>query len=119
MIKKLKSYISPVHSDFDSTFKQMGLVERHGYPSEEHYVTTEDGYNLKIHRIPDSPLSNNKQPNTVVLLLHGILCSSDCWVVLGPKKDFGKLSINNARESSSYNSEITNFFSLKHLFDLI
>lgn len=87
----------------------MGLVERHGYPSEEHYVTTEDGYNLKIHRIPDSPLSNNKQPKIVMLLVHGILCSSDCWVLLGAKKDLGKLK-NNARESSSYNSEITNLF---------
>ncbi|XP_025261729.1 lipase 3-like [Camponotus floridanus] len=74
-----------------TTLDFMGLVERHGYPSEEHYVTTEDGYNLKIHRIPDSPLSNNKQPKIVMLFIHGILSSSDSWVLFGPKKDLAFL----------------------------
>ncbi|KMQ87238.1 lipase 3, partial [Lasius niger] len=74
-----------------TTLDFIGLVERYGYPSEEHYVTTEDGYNLKIHRIPGSPLSNNQQTKPVVLLIHGILCTSDCWVLLGPKKDLAFL----------------------------
>ncbi|XP_029174648.1 lipase 3-like isoform X2 [Nylanderia fulva] len=73
-----------------TTLDFIGLVERHGYPAEEHSVTTEDGYNLKIHRIPSSPLSKN-QNKTVVFMMHGILCSSDCWVLLGPNKDLSFL----------------------------
>ncbi|EFN81912.1 Lipase 3 [Harpegnathos saltator] len=65
----------------------IGLVTRHGYPAEEHNVITEDGYNLKIHRIPDSPLSNNKKNKKVVFLQHGIISSSDSWVLFGPGKD--------------------------------
>lgn len=91
MIKKLQSCISQFYSDFDYTFQQIGLVEKHGYPAEEYSVTTEDGYILKLHRMPDSPLSNNKQNKIVVLLMHGILSSSDSWVLYGAKKDLGKL----------------------------
>ncbi|XP_070148822.1 lipase 3-like [Polyergus mexicanus] len=74
-----------------TTLDFIGLIERYGYPSEEHHVTTEDGYNLKIHRIPGSPLSNSQQNKIVVFLMHGILCSSDCWVTLGANKDLAFL----------------------------
>lgn len=70
-------------------FTQIGLVEQYGYPAEEHNVTTEDGYNLKIHRIPGSPLLNNKKNKKVVFLQHGIFASSDSWVLFGPGKDLG------------------------------
>lgn len=66
---------------------QIGLIKKHGYPAEEHYVTTEDGYNLVIHRISGSPLSISQQRRKVVFLQHGILCTSDCWVFFGAGKD--------------------------------
>lgn len=69
---------------------QVGLVERHGYPAEEHDVVTEDGYKLKVHRIPDSPLSSNKRNKKVVFLQHGIIASSDTWVFFGPGRDLGR-----------------------------
>ncbi|XP_011705564.1 PREDICTED: lipase 1-like, partial [Wasmannia auropunctata] len=65
----------------------IGLVERYGYSAEEHYVTTEDGYNLIIHRISESPLSKDRQRKKIVFLQHGILCSSDSWVMFGAGKD--------------------------------
>ncbi|EZA54629.1 hypothetical protein DMN91_006684 [Ooceraea biroi] len=74
-----------------STLDFIGLVERHGYPAEEHYVTTKDGYNLLVHRIPGSPVSNNRQMKKVVFLQHGIICTSDCWVLFGPGKDLAFL----------------------------
>ncbi|KAL6424434.1 hypothetical protein ACFW04_009895 [Cataglyphis niger] len=74
-----------------TTLDFIGLVERHGYPSEEHHVTTTDGYNLKVHRIPGSPLSNSQQNKIVVFIMHGILCSSDCWVLFGANKDLAFL----------------------------
>jgi len=65
------------------------LIEKHGYPAEEHRVTTKDGYNLLVHRIPGNPWSNNKKTKTVVFMQHGILCTSDCWVIFGAGKDLG------------------------------
>ncbi|KAL0130331.1 hypothetical protein PUN28_002165 [Cardiocondyla obscurior] len=64
----------------------IGLVERYHYPAEEHSVTTEDGYNLVIHRIPRSPLSNNQKRKEIVFLLHGMIASSDYWVLYDPSK---------------------------------
>ncbi|XP_071566394.1 lipase 3-like [Temnothorax nylanderi] len=69
----------------------VGLVERYNYPAEEHNVTTEDGYNLKIHRIPGSPLSDNKKKKEIIFMQHGLLASSDSWVLLGPGKDLAFL----------------------------
>ncbi|KAL0102709.1 hypothetical protein PUN28_018193 [Cardiocondyla obscurior] len=69
----------------------IGLVEKYGYSAEEHYVTTEDGYNLVIHRISGSPLFNSRQRRKVVFLQHGILCTSDCWVLIGAGKDLAFL----------------------------
>ncbi|XP_011702733.1 PREDICTED: probable lipase C14C8.15 [Wasmannia auropunctata] len=73
-----------------TTLDFIGLIERHGYPAEEHYVTTEDGYNLVIHRIPESPLSKDQQRRKVVFLQHGGFLSSDSWVLLGAGKDLRK-----------------------------
>ncbi|KAL0102715.1 hypothetical protein PUN28_018193 [Cardiocondyla obscurior] len=72
-------------------YLQIGLVEKYGYSAEEHYVTTEDGYNLVIHRISGSPLFNSRQRRKVVFLQHGILCTSDCWVLIGAGKDLAFL----------------------------
>lgn len=65
---------------------QPKMIERHGYPSETHTVTTEDGYMLNLHRIPNP----GKQP---VLLNHGILMSSVDFIVTGPDRALGKYLI--------------------------
>jgi pimeloyl-ACP methyl ester carboxylesterase len=61
------------------------IVTKKGYPLSTYYVTTEDGYILKVYRI-EGP--KNTYPNTtnidpskrVVLLQHGVFDSSDSWV---------------------------------------
>ncbi|XP_011866796.1 PREDICTED: lipase 3-like [Vollenhovia emeryi] len=78
-------------ANYVTTLDFIGLVERYGYPAEEHYVTTEDGYNLVIHRISGSPLSNNQQRKKVIFLQHGLLGSSDSWVSIGAGKDLAFL----------------------------
>ncbi|XP_055901806.1 lipase 3-like [Eupeodes corollae] len=62
------------------------LVEQHGYPFEEHSVQTSDGYILGLHRIPYSGRveSGSEERRPVVFLMHGLLCSSSDWVLLGP-----------------------------------
>ncbi|XP_008213182.2 lipase 3-like [Nasonia vitripennis] len=67
----------------------MGLVTRHGYPAEEHQVTTSDSYRLRLHRIPGSPKSPPGPGKPVVLIHHGILCTSDDFVLAGPDRDLG------------------------------
>ncbi|CAH1984657.1 unnamed protein product [Acanthoscelides obtectus] len=54
------------------------IIARHGYRSETHVVVTEDGYLLRIHRIPSK--KNGAQP---VFLQHGLLGSSADWIVNG------------------------------------
>ncbi|CAL1684028.1 unnamed protein product [Lasius platythorax] len=56
------------------------MIKRAGYPAEAHVIMTEDGYLLTLHRIPGG---NGSPP---VLLLHGILCTSAVWVILGKGK---------------------------------
>lgn len=59
-------------------FLQPQIVKRHGYPAESHFVTTEDGYILTIHRIPGS--KSGKRGGQPVFLQHGLLSSSADWV---------------------------------------
>ncbi|XP_048512118.1 lipase 3-like [Athalia rosae] len=69
----------------------MGLVKQHNYPAEEHNVITIDGYKLVMHRIPSSPNSSPARKKPIVFIQHGLMASSDCWVLMGPQKDFAFL----------------------------
>ncbi|XP_053604379.1 gastric triacylglycerol lipase-like [Plodia interpunctella] len=60
------------------------LAKKYGYPLEVHKPVTEDGYILNIHRIPHG--RNGKRNNITVFLMHGILDSSDSWVIQGPER---------------------------------
>ncbi|KAA0203257.1 hypothetical protein HAZT_HAZT009254 [Hyalella azteca] len=55
------------------------IIAQQGYPYEEHFVTTRDGYVLSVHRIsgPRGTKSGNANPRRKsVLLIHGLLMSS-------------------------------------------
>jgi len=60
------------------------MIADGGYPSETHTVTTEDGYILRIHRIPYARGQEYNLSRPVVFLQHGLLSSSADWVVTGP-----------------------------------
>jgi len=62
------------------------MIKAEGYPIENHYVTTSDGYILNLHRIPHGKDPNKKKKDTPVYLQHGLLCSSADWIVLGPQR---------------------------------
>lgn len=55
----------------------MELIRNFNYPVETHYVTTTDSYILTLHRIPRP----GAQP---IVLVHGLMSSSACWVQMGP-----------------------------------
>ena len=69
--------------NFSGDFKD--ICRDNGYPMEQEWVTTEDGYMLKMFRITgglNKPAGSNNG-NTPILLQHGILDSADCFVVHG------------------------------------
>lgn len=61
---------------------------------EEHYVTTEDGYILGLHRIPHGKNKNSIDGSSnlvrpVVFMGHGLTCSSAEYVFGPPDKSIG------------------------------
>lgn len=87
MIIITKKYVYPLTNV--NSVAQSGLVERHGYPAEEYKVQTPDGYLLRLHRIPGSPANPKAPGKPVVYIQHGILASSDMFVLGGPDHDLG------------------------------
>jgi lysosomal acid lipase/cholesteryl ester hydrolase len=70
----------------DADLNMTELATKYGYPIEQHTVTTEDNYIINIHRIPYGKRETNATSNAVVFLMHGIIDSSDCWLLQGPGK---------------------------------
>ena len=77
---------------------QPALIRKNGYPVETHKVVTEDGYILKVHRIPYGKKSSLREGDSrpAVLVQHGILSSSADWVLAIPEKALGTLEISHA-----------------------
>ncbi|CAG9781851.1 unnamed protein product [Diatraea saccharalis] len=69
------------------------LVSADGYKADSHIVITTDGYLLTLHRILSPSPNVTIGRNGIVLLHHGILGSSDDWILLGPKKSLPYLLI--------------------------
>ncbi|KAL6437992.1 hypothetical protein ACFW04_004349 [Cataglyphis niger] len=60
------------------------LVNKYGYNGQLHKVITSDGYILELHRLRGRTNSSEVQ-KPVAFVMHGLLCSSACWVVSGPE----------------------------------
>ena len=70
---------------------QPQLIRQAGYPAETHYVTTQDGYILAMHRIPHGITNGDPEINRpVIFVQHGLLCSSADWVMPTPSKGLGR-----------------------------
>merc|ERR1711872_1016863 len=80
----LKSLIRPKNND-----PTPELIKAAGYPAETHYVTTQDGYILAMHRIPHGRTKDGKEKRPVIFVQHGLLCSSSDWVIATPSKGLG------------------------------
>ncbi|XP_075162154.1 lipase 3-like isoform X1 [Haematobia irritans] len=69
-------------------------ITQHKYPCERHTLTTKDGYILTLFRIPQGaqggynsahPANMTRDSRPVIMLLHGVECSSDSWIISGPE----------------------------------
>lgn len=72
--------------------EQLDLVKKYGYNGEVHEVITSDGYILELHRITGRNNFNNsctRVQKPVAFVMHGLLCSSACFIVSGPEKGLG------------------------------
>ena len=72
------------------------IITSKGFKCETHFVTTEDGYKLKIFRIPGNKYyEKNRDLLPPVLLQHGIFDSSDGWVCNGEERSIAFVLANN------------------------
>jgi len=67
----------------DPDIKRTGpeLITSKGFSLEEHFSTTPDGYILRLFRFSNPNISSVNSPKPPVLLQHGLLDSSDTWIV--------------------------------------
>jgi hypothetical protein len=77
--------------DPDEYLETPFLILNKGYPTETHYVTTNDAYQIKIHRIPHGKSLSNDFNSTrpIVLLQHGLMDSSATYVINFPDQSLG------------------------------
>ncbi len=87
----IKDYLRSSKSDPDEYLSTSLLILNKGYPAQEHNVVTNDGYILKIHRIPYGKENNNvyNKSRPVVLLQHGLLDCSATYVINFPDQSLG------------------------------
>jgi pimeloyl-ACP methyl ester carboxylesterase len=93
----LTTLVATVASGFQHR-RMQELVEGAGFPLEEHFVETNDGYVLGVYRIPHGRQRQRRglppgggPPAGVVLLQHGLLDSSATWVLNRPDQSLGFL----------------------------
>lgn len=60
------------------------MIREAGYPVETHEVATEDNYLITLHRIPHGKKKLTKGERPPILLLHGLLASTEIWIINGP-----------------------------------
>ncbi|CAH2056966.1 unnamed protein product, partial [Iphiclides podalirius] len=69
----------------DSLLNFTELTGHYGYASEEHSVVTDDGCVLRLFRITRGRKHRGRTRRPPVILMHGLLQSSDAWLDAGPE----------------------------------
>ena len=73
------------------------MVADDGYPLEEYHLKTQDGYILKIHRIPggSGEKINKTQANKpIAYIVHALTLSAINWVANGRNRSLGEMLFN-------------------------
>ena len=88
-------------------------AQLHGYPVEEHFVTTSDGYILRLFRIPYGINGTFLFGRPAILMQHGIFESPDSFLVRGPELSVG-FYISNSGYDVWFASMRGNLYSRNH-----
>ncbi|CAF4782528.1 unnamed protein product [Pieris macdunnoughi] len=97
--------------DEDVFFNFTELTSKYGYLTEDHVVTTEDGYILNVFRIPSKCDNTKGYP---VILMHGLVDSSDAWILAGPQVGLAYILSDNCYDVWAANGR-GNTYSRNHI----
>jgi len=100
----------------DAQLDMVGMLTKYGYPSEVHYVKTDDGYILKMYRIPYGVKCGADQVRKdPVIVMHGLLSNSIDFVLAGVDNGLGYILADDCYDVWLSNSR-GNFESRNHTF---
>jgi len=87
----------PEIKDPDVGKDMVSIVQSKGYPIQQHFATTKDGYILGVYRIPHgrNGAFSDIKAKPVVFLQHGLLDSSYTWVNNFPHQSLGFILADN------------------------
>jgi lysosomal acid lipase/cholesteryl ester hydrolase len=96
----------------DTYFNFTELTTKYGYQSDQHTVKTDDGYILTMFRI--LPKCNGTSKPYPILLVHGIVDTSDTWILSGEEFGLGYVLARNCYDVWAANTR-GNRYSRRHV----
>ena len=87
------SWLGHPHLDFYRSFEE--LCKQEDFNVESHWVTTEDGYINQIYRVNNfNGTSDSGKARPAVLMVHGLVDSSDSWIINGRNNSHGFILVD-------------------------
>ena len=87
----LKTWLQLLSTLLFCAIFQVELARKFGYRADSYPVLTADGFTLGLHRVRSS---RTRRGAPAVFVQHGIFCSSADWIVPGPGRALGSLTLS-------------------------